>query len=161
MSPNRIREVDPNDFTIKSEERLKRELNVQRLVPLAANENCLGPSPIAVEALKTFATQSHRYIDGSASTLHEKLAKLWDVKPEQIVLGNGSSELIELLARAYLEPGQQCITAQQTFVVYRIATIRAGGTLVTVPMRDYGYDLECDRKIDFERNKDRIHCESK
>jgi len=141
MNRNRIREVDPNDFTVKSEQQLLRELNVKRLVPLASNENCLGPSPLAVEALKRDAAKAHRYVDGSATVLHEKLAGLWNAKSERIVLGNGSRELIEMIARAYLEPGENCLTAEQTFVMYRIAAVRAGGQLKTVPMRNYAYDL--------------------
>jgi len=142
MSKNRIREVDPNDFTIKSEQQLMRELNVKRLIPLASNENCLGPSPLAIEALKRDAAKSHRYMDGSATPLHEKLVRLWNVKPEQLVLGNGSSELIEIIARANLETGENCLTAEKTFVMYRIAAVRAGGQLITVPMQNCAYDLE-------------------
>lgn len=121
-----------------------------RPLKLASNENPLGPSPLAVEAARGALEQIHRYPDGSGRLLREALAARWSFPAEQIVLGNGSTELVELLARAFLGGTAGAVIAKQSFIMYRIAVLAAKGRCLEVALRDMRYDLprmarECDR----------------
>lgn len=138
--PEYIREIDPYQPG-KPVEEVERELNI-RAVKLASNENPLGPSPLAVEAVRKYVADSNRYPDGGGHYLREKLSRRHNVPMENIFLGEGSSELIDLAARILLKPGEEGLTAEGTFPLYRISIRAAGGTLVKVPLRDYGFDLD-------------------
>jgi histidinol-phosphate aminotransferase len=126
----------------KSEDELIRELGLPKVYKMASNENCLGPSSLALDAMKTAAEKTHRYPDGSGYLLRKKLSTHLNVPMEQIILGNGSTDLVETIARAYLQPGDNTITADQTFVMYRIATIAVNGECRMIPVRQFSYDLE-------------------
>jgi histidinol-phosphate aminotransferase len=138
--PECIRELDPYRPG-KPVEEVERELNI-RAIKLASNENPLGPSPLAMEAVRKCVAESNRYPDGGGHYLREKLAKRHNVPAENIFLGEGSSELIDLAARILLKPGEEGLTAEGTFPLYRIAIRAAGGTLIKVPLRDYAIDLD-------------------
>lgn len=126
----------------KPEDELIRELGLAHVIKLASNENCLGPSPLAVEAVKKTADRMHRYPDGSGFSLRDVLSRKIGIPLKRIVLGNGSTDIVETIARTYLQPGDNAITADQTFVMYRIATISVNSECRTIPVRDFSYDLD-------------------
>ncbi len=105
----------------------------EHAVPLASNENQLGPSPLAVEAVRAAASNLHRYPDGSGRELKTALASELGVDPAGIVLGNGSNEIIELVVRTFLRPGETVVFPRASFVVFGLATQAAGGTSREVP----------------------------
>ena len=123
-------------------EELERELGISGSIKLASNENALGPSPKAIAAIKKAVEGLNRYPDGSGFYLSQALAKKYGVALNQIILGNGSNELIELVVRTFVQPGDEIISADPTFVVYRMITEAAGGTNVIVPCRDMRHDLD-------------------
>jgi histidinol-phosphate aminotransferase len=115
-------------------EELERELGIHGSVKLASNENPLGPSPRAVAALREAAGRVHRYPDGHAFALRRKLAGRLAVDDRALVLGNGSDELLELLAKAFLGPGDEVVYAWPSFAMYPITVQGAGATAVPVPL---------------------------
>jgi histidinol-phosphate aminotransferase len=134
-------------------EEVERELGIPQAIKLASNENALGPSPKALEAMKKALPNLHRYPDGSCYTLVQRLGKHWEVSPEEIIVGNGSDELITLATRAFLDPGDEVVIADPTFLIYRIASQIAGAKIRTVPLRDFRYDLAAMRKAITSRTK--------
>ncbi len=123
-------------------EELERELGITGSIKLASNENPLGPSPKAVAAVKKALEGLNRYPDGSGYYLSQALSKKFNVDISQIILGNGSNELIELAIRTFVQPGDEVISAEQSFVVYRMVTQAVGGTNIIVPMKDDRHDLD-------------------
>lgn len=111
------------------------------IIKLASNENPLGPSPAAVAAMERVLQQLHLYPDGSAFYLKEKLAEKLGVEPSNLILGNGSNEIIEFVGHALIAPGTDVVVSQYCFAVYPIVTHLFGGNLITVPARSYGHDL--------------------
>jgi histidinol-phosphate aminotransferase len=120
---------------------LERELGISGSIKLASNENPLGPSPKAMVALKKVVEGLNRYPDGSGFYLSQALAAKYHVELPQIILGNGSNELIELVVRTFVQPGDEVISADPSFVVYKMITQAAGGTNVIVPCKDLRHDL--------------------
>jgi len=112
------------------------------LVKLNSNENCLGPSPMAVQAVSQSLHEIHLYPDNSAYELKAKLAALHKASSEQIIIGNGSNELIQFIAMTFLLPGQEVLTATPTFLLYSIMGRALGGRLTEVPLKHFAYDLE-------------------
>ncbi|HXE74663.1 MAG TPA: histidinol-phosphate transaminase [Candidatus Xenobia bacterium] len=125
----------------KPTEEVERELGVTA-IKLASNENALGPSPKAMEAMRQCLAGTNRYPDAGGYYLREKLAAVHNVEMDQIVLGAGSTELILLLGQIYLGPGRNGLTSQGTFVVFPMSARLAGGETLTVPLKNYAYDLE-------------------
>ncbi len=123
-------------------EELERELGISGSIKLASNENPLGPSPKAIAALKKVVAGLNRYPDGSGFYLSQALATRYNVDLHQIILGNGSNELIELVVRTFVQPGDEIISADPSFVIYKMVTQAAGGTIVIVPCRDMRHDLD-------------------
>ncbi len=123
-------------------EELERELGISGSIKLASNENPLGPSPKAVAAVKKALEGLNRYPDGSGFALTQALAEKCGVDAGQVVLGNGSNELIELAVRAFVQPGDEVLSADPSFVVYGMITQAAGGTNVVVPCKDLRHDLD-------------------
>src|SRR5207253_4421704 len=103
-------------------EETARELQVDpaSIVKLASNENPLGPSPAAIQAMRTFVDQTQLYPDGSSFYLKQAIAERLNLVPENIILGNGSNEIIEFLGHAFLERGDNIITAEYAFIAYKI-----------------------------------------
>jgi histidinol-phosphate aminotransferase len=122
-------------------EELQRELGLTRVIKLASNENPLGPSPKAIAVLAEAAKILHRYPDGGAFRLRTALADRWKVSLDQVILGNGSDEIIGMLARAFLSPGDEAVMADNTFVIYRMEVTAAHGVPVIVPLKDGRHDL--------------------
>ncbi|HEY6010218.1 MAG TPA: histidinol-phosphate transaminase [Nitrospirota bacterium] len=123
-------------------EELERELGISGSIKLASNENPLGPSPKAVAAVKKALEGLNRYPDGSGFYLSQALAKRYEVEIPRIILGNGSNELIELVVRTFVQPGDEVVSADPSFVVYKMITQAAGGTNVIVPCKDLRHDLD-------------------
>lgn len=123
-------------------EELERELGISGSIKLASNENPLGPSPKAMTAIKKAVEGLNRYPDGSGFYLSQALAKKYGVEISQVVLGNGSNELIELLVRTFVQPGDEVVSADPSFVVYKMITQAASGVNVVVPCKDMRHDLD-------------------
>ena len=122
-------------------EELQRELGLPRAVKLASNENPLGPSPKAMAVLAETVPTLHRYPDGGAFRLRGALAGRWKVSPDQVILGNGSDEILGLLARTFLSPGDEAVMAEHTFVIYKMEVKAAHGVAVEVPQKNWRHDL--------------------
>jgi histidinol-phosphate aminotransferase len=122
-------------------EEVEREYGIRNAVKLASNENPLGPSPLAIEAIRAAAAEVALYPDGSCYALTRELAEHWGVAPENLILGNGSDEIIHYLGIAFLRPGDEVLTAHPSFVRYESAAILNEATCVAVSLRDYRYDL--------------------
>ncbi|MBF0458568.1 MAG: histidinol-phosphate transaminase [Nitrospirae bacterium] len=123
-------------------EELERELGISRSVKLASNENPLGPSPLALEEIVKHTSELHRYPDGAAYALRSALAQMHGVDIEEIIIGQGSNELIDIAIRAFQQPGDETIMGSPSFVVYYISSAKAGGVPIQVPLtKDYRLDL--------------------
>jgi histidinol-phosphate aminotransferase len=125
----------------KPVEELERELGIPGAVKLASNENPFAPPAGVLEALRKALAGLNRYPDGSGHYLRHALAKKHGVVPEAIVLGNGSNELIELLARTFVRPGEEVVIPHPSFVVYPSIVQAVGGIRVVVPLKDHRLDL--------------------
>lgn len=123
-------------------EELQRELGLARVIKLASNENPLGPSPKAMAVISEGVATLHRYPDGGAFRLRQALADRWKVTAGQIILGNGSDEILGLLARTFLSPGDEAVMADHTFVIYTMEVTAAHGKAVTVPLTQWRHDLK-------------------
>ena len=123
-------------------EELERELGISGAIKLASNENPLGPSPRSLEAMAAALANLHRYPDGAGFALRQALAAKFKVGFGQTCIGNGSDEIIEFLARAYIRPGQRALAARPSFLMYSKLVQVAGGRLVETPLdADYRIDL--------------------
>ncbi len=132
----RIRPYPPG----KPIEEVERELG-RTAIKLASNENPLGPSPKAVEAIRKSLDNIYLYPDGSGYYLREKLARLHGLNMNQVILGAGSTDLIELVAKTFLVAADEAITSESAFYIYRLAIEEMGAGLVQVPMREMTFDL--------------------
>lgn len=121
---------------------LERELGIREAIKLASNENPLGPSERVLAAVADAQSELTRYPDGNGFSLKRALATQHNVDPAQITLGNGSNDVLEMIARAYLRPGTSAVFSQYAFAVYPLATQAVGADAVVVPARQWGHDLE-------------------
>jgi histidinol-phosphate aminotransferase len=124
-------------------EDVARELGLpaDSIIKVASNENPFGPSPLAIAAMQKALTGVNLYPDGNAFYLKQKLAAKLGVEPANLVLGNGSNEIIEFVGHALLAPGADVVVSQFCFAVYPIVTKLFGANLITVPAKNYGHDL--------------------
>ncbi len=135
-------------------EELERELGISGSVKLASNESPLGPSPKALAALRRAIGNIHRYPDGASFELRTKLAGRLRVGEEQLVFGAGADEVLELLAKVLLGPGDECVFAWPSFAMYPIVVTGMGASSVRVPLdRDYVHDLPAMAEAVNERTK--------
>lgn len=125
----------------KPVEELERELGLKEAIKLASNENPLGPSPQAVRAIRDAALNLERYPDGNGFRLKRSLALQLAVEPNMITLGNGSNDVLELVARAFLGPDSEAIYSEHAFAVYALATQACSARSVVTPAKDWGHDL--------------------
>jgi len=123
-------------------EALEREYGIGDSIKLASNENPLGPSPMAIEAIKKAMVKLNRYPDGSGHDLIQKISNHIGFSPQNIVLGNGSDEIIGMLAFAMLQPGDETILPNPSFLMYEIMVRGAGATPIFVPLTSFSIDLE-------------------
>ncbi|WP_313056129.1 histidinol-phosphate transaminase [Pseudomonas lopnurensis] len=128
----------------KPVDELARELDLDpaSIVKLASNENPLGPSPKVLQAIKAELAELTRYPDGNGFVLKQRLAERYAVGVDQVTLGNGSNDILELVARAYLAPGLNAVFSAHAFAVYPIATQAVGAQGRAVPAKNWGHDLE-------------------
>ncbi len=123
-------------------EELEREYGIKKSIKLASNENPLGPSPKAVQAIQAALQKLNRYPDGSGHDLIQKIAERFQVGPKNIVLGNGSDEIIGMLTCALLRPGDEAILPETSFLMYEIMVRCADATPVFVPLKSLAIDLK-------------------
>src|SRR2546430_6534680 len=123
-------------------EELEREFGLPDVIKLASNENPLPPSQRVLKAISEALAHLNRYPDGSAHYLRIALARRHGLTPEHVIMGNGSNELIELLVRAFLRPGEEAIIPHPSFVVYPMIVQACGGIRVVVTLKDHRLDLE-------------------
>lgn len=136
-----VRELQPYQPG-KPIEDLQREYGLQEVIKLASNENPLGPSAKALTALEKNLAELARYPDGNGFILKQALCQKFGVNLNQVTLGNGSNDILELVARTFVQPGQEVIFSQHSFAVYPIATQAVGGKAVVVPAKNWGNDLD-------------------
>jgi histidinol-phosphate aminotransferase len=124
-------------------EEVARELGLEAkaVIKLASNENPLGPSPAALAAMEKALQSLHLYPDGNAFYLKQKLADTLSVEPRNLILGNGSNEIIEFVGHAFMSPGTEVVVSQYCFAVYPIVTRLFAAKLVVVPAVNYGHDI--------------------
>ncbi len=134
-------------------EEMQKELGLKEVVKLASNETSIGPSPLAVEAIKKDVGNINLYPEGSSRVLREKLAEILKVDKEMIITGNGADDLIDLIAMAFINEGDEVLTSETTFPAYTTATKIMGGKLIEVKLRDYCFDLEEIAKRITEKTK--------
>ena len=125
----------------KPEDELQRELGLASVVKLASNECPLGPSPRALAAARAALDEVHRYPDGGGHHLKAALAERLGVDAAAITLGNGSNDVLELVVRAFVAPGEAVVFSQYAFAVYPLATQAVDGRAVVVSARTWGHDL--------------------
>jgi histidinol-phosphate aminotransferase len=122
-------------------EETKRELGLKQVIKLASNENSWGPSPKAISAVKKSLLGINRYPDAQGFYLKKRLAKSFGLAPENFVLGNGSDELIDVIIKTFLEPGENIVTSQGTFLEYEIIAQINDRQVKKAPLRYFKYDL--------------------
>ena len=143
LAPGYIRAIAPYQPG-KPITELARELGLDPdgIIKLASNENPLGVSPLAMRAMQQALAEVSRYPDGNGFELKQALSKRYGIESSQIVLGNGSNDVLELAARAFLAPGLDAIYSQHAFAVYPLAVQATGAAGVEVPAREFAHDLE-------------------
>ncbi|MDP2111765.1 MAG: histidinol-phosphate transaminase [Thiobacillus sp.] len=146
LAPPHVRAIAPYQPG-KPISELARELGLAEadIVKLASNENPLGPSPMALAAAQDALYDMALYPDGAGFALKAKLSEKFGVAANQIVLGNGSNDVLDMAARAFLSPGTSSVHSEHAFAVYPIATQTVGAQSIVVPARDYGHDLAAMR----------------
>src|SRR5580693_254407 len=124
-------------------EEVAREVGLpsENIIKLASNENPLGPSPAALAAMQKAIAHLHLYPDGNAFYLKQKLAEKLGLTSANLILGNGSNEIIEFVGHALLVPGTDVVVSQYCFAIYPIVAKMSGADVVVVPAKKYGHDL--------------------
>jgi histidinol-phosphate aminotransferase len=142
LAPEYIRAIQPYQPG-KPIAELARELGLDaaHVIKLASNENPLGTSQLALDAMINTLHEIALYPDGSGYELKTALSKRYAVDPEQIILGNGSNDVLDLAARVFLKPGAAAVYSQHAFAVYPLVVQMVGANGIPVPARDYGHDL--------------------
>jgi histidinol-phosphate aminotransferase len=126
----------------KQSKPLKQSGSGAKPIALNLNENPFGPSPMALKAIEAALTAIHRYPEIQATELHEQIADFHSVRPDQVLVTAGATELLCMIARTLLAPGLNAITSARSFIVYKLATQVTEGNLIEVETRENGYDLE-------------------
>jgi len=143
LAPSYIRSIAPYQPG-KPIAELAREMGLdpQQIVKLASNENPLGVSPRALEAMYIALEEVARYPDGNSFALRDAICTKFGLQPQQLVFGNGSNDILELAARAFLSPGAEAVFSEHAFAVYALVTQATGAIGVTVPAKNFGHDLD-------------------
>lgn len=132
----------------KPVEELEREIGIKGSIKLASNENPVGPSPMALKALidslgsSNFSNNINRYPDGSGYYLKKALSERLSVRENELILGNGSNDLIDIAVRTFVQPGDEAVMAHPSFIIYPMAVQAIGARSVQIPLKDYTHDLE-------------------
>jgi len=122
-------------------EEVKREFGLKNVIKLASNENPLGPSPKAVEAIRGYASKINFYPDGGSYYLKKALGEKLGVKEENIILGNGSDEVVSLITRIFLQKGDQAIMGDPSFLMYKIDAQLSQAKIASIPLKNFRLDL--------------------
>jgi histidinol-phosphate aminotransferase len=126
----------------KTTDEVQRELGLTDIIKLASNENPLGPSPAAIDAIRKAAELSGLYPEGNAPKLREAVARHLDVLPDNLIFGNGSDEVLHLLAVTFLQPGDETVQGDPSFAMYEIYARQCNATPVKVALTGYTHDLD-------------------
>ena len=126
----------------KPVEELERELGIEGIVKLASNENPRSPAATVQRAMAAVASEISRYPDGSGFQLKQRLSNLLKVTPSNLTLGNGSNDVLELIVRAFVQPGEGVVVSAHAFAVYVLSASAAGAKLQETPARNWGHDLD-------------------
>jgi len=122
-------------------EELEREYGIKNVIKLASNENPLGPSPVVLKAIQSSLKDISRYPDGNGFNLKKALAQKYGIEMDMITLGNGSNDVLELIARAFVTPTQSIVFSEYAFAVYPIVTQAIGAKAIVTPAKNWGHDL--------------------
>ncbi len=141
QTPEHIKSIKPY-VPGKPVEELERELGIKGSVKLASNENPIGPSSLAIKAIRKGLSNINRYPDGSCYYLKEALSEKLGISQEELIFGNGSNEVIELAVRTFLMRGDEAIMAHPSFVVYSMIVQAAGSKSIIVPLKEWRHDLK-------------------
>ncbi|MFW5426011.1 MAG: histidinol-phosphate transaminase [Methylophagaceae bacterium] len=134
-------------------EELERELGISNIVKLASNENPLGPSDKVLAALAHASKEVTRYPDGNGFSLKVALAEKYQLNADQITLGNGSNDVLEIIARTFVLNTDKVMFSQYAFAVYPLVTQAIGAKAIIAPARDYGHDLQAMNTLITEQTK--------
>lgn len=151
-APDYIYEINPY-VPGKPIEEVEREKGIKNIVKLASNENPLGPSPLALKAIKACLKNLNRYPDGSGFYLKQELVKIFNLKFENFILGNGSNELIDIAARTFCEKDENIVSPFPSFVAYYLAAEQLGIKLKISRLKDYSLDLDDIYKLIDDKTK--------
>lgn len=132
---------------------VERELGLRHVIKMASNENPLGPSGKALRAMRRALREAHLYPEGTCYYLVKRLSEELGVTEKELIIGNGSNEIIELLVRGFISEGDQVLSSETSFLVYPILTQACGGEYISVPMKDYRYDLKAIASAITEKTK--------
>ena len=124
-------------------EEVARELGLDPhgITKLASNESALGVAPSAVEAIKKYSAEAHRYPDGGAYELRQKICKRHSIQPDELVFGSGSNEVLVFLAQTFMGEGKSVVASEKAFVIYKILSLMTGTDFIEVPMNGLTHDL--------------------
>ena len=137
----------------KTQAELEREYGIAGSIKLASNENAWGPSPKVVRALRSAMTAIHRYPDSSSHDLVQGIAGKLGFNADEIVLGNGSNEVIEFLIKAFVREGDEVISSHPSFLMYQKFVQAHGGENFIVPLKNMGHDLEVIQEVVSEKTR--------
>ena len=141
LVPKHIKQLSPYKPG-KTIESVKRKYNIKRIVKLASNENPLGPSKKALDAVSEILFDSHRYPDASGFMLREKLANRFNVKLENVILGSGSEGIMSSIMRTFLKEKDELISSENSFIGFRVLANASGKKINWIPKKSYRYDLK-------------------
>ena len=127
-------------------EEVKRQLGLREVIKLASNENPLGPSPKAVRAIKEALSKINRYHEGSCFYLRRDLSKKLKVSPDNLIFGNGSDEIIDIIIKTFCQEDEEILTSEVSFLEYKIIAQQNGRLVKAVPLEDFKYDLSALRE---------------
>jgi histidinol-phosphate aminotransferase len=144
--PDNIAAIEPY-IPGKPQDELEREYGISGSIKLASNENPWGPSPKAIRAIRSELLNLHRYPDGSCYSLVNALALKHGVDPSEVVLGNGSNEIIDFLIKAFVREGDEVVTSHPSFLMYQKFVQVRGGINYVVPLRNMHHDLLVIREM--------------
>ncbi|KJR41824.1 histidinol-phosphate aminotransferase [Candidatus Magnetoovum chiemensis] len=139
-APDHIKTLKPY-IPGKPIEELERQLGIKNSIKLASNENPLGPSPLAVKAMTEHLSRINRYPDGSGFYLKNAIAENLNIKNEEIILGNGSNELIDITVRTFVTSANNCIMADPSFPIFYISTEKANAMPIKTALKEQKHDL--------------------
>jgi histidinol-phosphate aminotransferase len=132
---------------------LERELGTQDIIKLASNENPLGPSPLALSVMARHLNDLHYYPDASGIALKDSLAQMHSLSPDHFTLGNGSENIVDLVVRAFCQPGDEIMVSEYAFIAYQIIARGLNVDVNQIPSKQYGHDLDAMRAAVNKRTK--------